>query len=235
MTAPFSDPEIAGSEPIEYTYRRTDSGLTRYCALLGMNDPLCYFLKNYDRMSVLSGKWTGLDIETHDRGDYLEVHLRPEAIPTMGANGFLLRKELLDVLQVGDYLFDIDIIHDLVMSGHSTFAKVKTGIVHLYGSGLRTFSRKQLRRVRDFHYYSSRGMRSYPWSTRKKAGVLKFIVYCLLLVPLVYQSIKGYRRQPDTAWGLHLPACLITLAVYALGVIEGVVKPREQARTRWRQ
>ena len=41
MVEPFEDSEIAGSEPLYYTYRRGDGYITRYCALMGMNDPLC--------------------------------------------------------------------------------------------------------------------------------------------------------------------------------------------------
>jgi len=235
MTAPFSDPDIAGSEPLEYEHRRTDPALTRYCALMGMNDPLCYFLKNYDRTCTLSGRWTGLEVEAADRGDYLEVRLEPGALPTMGANGFMVRRSLLESLEIGDYLFDIDVIHELVGRGHDRFAKVKTGIVHLYGQGLATFARKQLRRTRDFHYYRSLGMRSYPWSKTKKGGLVKFIIFCLLIFPLVLQSLKGYLKRKDPAWALHVPACLITLAVYGWGFLEGFVRPREQERSHWGQ
>ena len=235
MTAPFDDPDIAGSEPLEYTRRPGDPALTRYCALMGMNDPLCYFLGNYDRLNVISGRWTGLDVETRDRGCYLEVRLQAGALPTMGANGFLVRRGLLEQLEIGDYLFDIDLLPDLVRTGHDRFAKVKTGIVHIYGRGLGTFARKQLRRVRDFNYYRSQGMRSYPWSRQKKRKLVKFIVYCLLFFPLVAQSLVGYRKKPDPAWALHPPACLITLVVYTWGFIEGAIRPREQKRTRWSQ
>ncbi len=41
MTEPFQDREIAGTEPLYYTYRKEDGYITRYCAMLGMNDPLC--------------------------------------------------------------------------------------------------------------------------------------------------------------------------------------------------
>ncbi|MBI4743983.1 MAG: glycosyltransferase [Actinobacteria bacterium] len=41
MVEPFEDKEIIASEPIKYTYRKEDSFITRYCALMGMNDPLC--------------------------------------------------------------------------------------------------------------------------------------------------------------------------------------------------
>lgn len=235
MTAPFEDADIAGTEPISYEYRRTDAPLTRYCALLGMNDPLCYFLGNYDRCSALSGRWTGLDVDSSDRGDYLEVRLRADALPTMGANGFLVRKSLLDLVGIGDYLFDIDVIAELIDLGHDRFAKVKTGIVHIYGRGLGTFARKQLRRVRDFRYYEARGMRSYPWGRQKKIGVVRFCAYTVTVLPLLLQALMGYLKKPDPAWALHPPACMITLAVYAWGFAEGAVRPREHARGGWSQ
>jgi len=55
MTEPFQDREIAGVEPLHYTYRKEDGYITRYSAMLGMNDPLCLFLGNYDRMCMVTG------------------------------------------------------------------------------------------------------------------------------------------------------------------------------------
>jgi glycosyltransferase involved in cell wall biosynthesis len=235
MVQPFTDPLISGTEPIRFTYRRTDPALTRYCAMMGMNDPLCYFLKNYDRINALSETWTGLNVETTGRDGYLEVHLEPGLIPTIGANGFLVRKTLLDELEIGDYLFDIDVVHQLVERGHNRFAKVDAGIIHLYGRGLSAFARKQLRRVRDFRYYGSLGIRRYPWSRQKRTGLVKFVIYCLLVFPLIAQAARGYARKPDVAWALHAPACIITLFVYGWGFIEGSFKPRQQERTGWKQ
>lgn len=235
MASPFNNPDISGSEPIRYEYRKSDPPLTRYCALIGMNDPLCHFLGNYDRENTLTGRWTGLHVETLDREGWLELKLEEDSIPTMGANGFMVRLDLLKELGVADYLFDIDVVHALVKTGHNRFAKVKTGIVHIYGRGISDLARKQLRRVRDYRYYTSKGEREYPWNRQKKAGILRFILYCLLVVPLIGQAIKGYRRVPDSAWALHLPACMITLAIYAYGFIEGSVKPRKQKRDNWKQ
>jgi len=54
MIEPFQDREIAGTEPLYYTYRKEDGYITRYCAMLGMNDPLCLFLGNYDRIKIIT-------------------------------------------------------------------------------------------------------------------------------------------------------------------------------------
>ncbi len=36
MMGPFRDEEIAGTEPLYYTYRQEDGIITRYCALMGI-------------------------------------------------------------------------------------------------------------------------------------------------------------------------------------------------------
>ena len=59
MIAPFADPDIVASEPIEYTARPDDPALTRYFALLGMNDPVCWItLWTYgvETLKKMSGK-----------------------------------------------------------------------------------------------------------------------------------------------------------------------------------
>ena len=68
MLAPFADPEIVATEPIAYTSRPQDPALTRYFALLGMNDPICLFTRNYDRICAITGRWTGLPIVGTDPG-----------------------------------------------------------------------------------------------------------------------------------------------------------------------
>ena len=146
MVEPFMDEEIIASEPLSYTYRKEDGTLTRYCALLGMNDPLCYFLGNYDRYSLLSGKWTGLPCKEEDKGNYLKIEFySPHQVPTIGANGFLIRRKIFEQYEIGDYLFDIDIICDLVNKGDCKVAKVKVGIIHLFGGTISQFARKQKR------------------------------------------------------------------------------------------
>ena len=252
MVKPFSDPEIIGSEPWEFTYRKKDGFIDRYCALLGMNDPLCLFLGNYDKKSVLTGKWTSLSVKEEDKGNWLKITLKSGAIPTIGANGTILRREIFLKASQGntsdgdpkgllrgesaDYLFDIDIITQLARKEPVKFAKVKIGIIHLFcGSNIGKFIRKQKRRVKDYLYYQKIGVRNYPWQKQNKTKLLKFILYCVTIIPLFYQSIKGYLKKPDSAWFFHPLACWITLLVYGWGTISGLFSPQEMSRKGWRQ
>ena len=122
MLAPFADPEIIATEPIAYTVRAQDPALTRYFALLGMNDPICLFTRNYDRICAITNRWTGLPILGTDPANplgtgpngYLKIRLTDAALPTIGENGFVFRRELLDGTNWDPYLFDIDILYERI-------------------------------------------------------------------------------------------------------------------------
>lgn len=247
-----SSPELIGAEPIRYTHRWQDGFIDRYCALIGMNDPLCLWVGNYDRFCTLTGKWTEIPIETKDRDDYLELTLESGKLPTIGANGAIFRKSIFENNPelVKDYLFDIDVVEELVAKkGPQKFAKVKVGIVHLYcGSDLKKFARKQLRRIKDMLYRRSvtnifitkkRGERRYNWSSNSlpplEVSIFKFALSCLLVIPLVYQSFVGYSRKKDLAWFVHPLLCWITLVMYARGTLESFFSDRELTRDNWKQ
>ena len=255
MVKPFEDPDIFGSEPIEYTYRREDNYITRYCALMGMNDPLCYFLGNYDRKNHISNRWTNLPVKgtkisdttqdkelefvdglgSWDNFQYIKAELSSGIIPTIGANGTVLKSDLLKGHLKSDYLFDIDIIYELVIEGHQFFAKVNTGIIHLFGYDLKTFYRKQKRRVRDFLFFSVSSTRTYPWKQNGIKGIILFILSCLLVFPLFFQLIRGYMHKPDKVWALHPVFCWLTLMAYGWGTIAGLISRKTIERSAWTQ
>lgn len=237
MVAPFTDKEVVGSEPWSFVYRRSDGFIDRYCALMGMNDPFCYFLGNYDRQNALSGKWTELPLRQEDKGEWLKINLVPPIIPTIGANGTILRKEpFLKSGLIGDYLFDIDILAQLASRRNIKFAKVKVGIIHLYcDHDIKKFVRKQKRRIKDYLFYQKIGARHYPWQSQNKIGLLNFLLSCFLIFPLLFQTIKGFLKKNDPAWFFHPLACWITFLVYGWGKISGFFVVKEMSRKEWKQ
>jgi len=232
MVAPFSDPEIAASEPWEFTWRRQDPAWTRYCALVGANDPLCIYLGNYDRLNRARGDWTRLPVPYQDVGPYLKLTLNPDYLPTIGANGFLVRRRLL--ADQREYLFDVDLPGELARRGYPHVAKVKTGIIHLYATRTRDFARKQRRRVEDFFFFRREGGRAYPWH-RFVPGVVKFCLATVLVVPVAALAAKGFWKLPDAAWWLHPAACWLTLWIYGTTAVRRWLgfRPREYRRQGW--
>ena len=218
MIKPFlEDNNIVGSEPLEYTYRKSDSIITRYCALTGMNDILCLFIGNYDRYCYLTGEWTEMKVTFIDKQNYLSLSFSLEninQIPTIGANGTIFRGSFFENLDIGNYLFDIDLIAWKISNPNDVvyFAKVKNSIIHLFSGNIFTYIRKQKRRIRDYKKY--RKFRKYAWFKINNKGIIKFIFYTVLIFPLFLQSLRGYFRKRDLAWFFHPVACIITLHIY---------------------
>lgn len=235
MVAPLADPEVVSSEALRWEYRREDHFINRYQALTGINDPMAIFVGNYDRFSELSQRWTDYPYRGEQHDGWEKVWLDPQYVPTMGANGYLVRSEAYDRLNVGDYLFDIDAVHDLVQLGKTCVARVDVPIRHYFCDSVSRFYKKTRRRTDDFFYFSAAGRRSYPWTTRQRNGVLRFILSTVLVLPLLLQIARGMIRRPDPAWFFHVPACWITLVVYAIGTIKGRLRPKMLDREGWSQ
>ena len=141
----------------------------------------------------------------------------------------------MDKCSIEDYLFDIDAVYELVTQGYNKFAKVKIGIVHIFSGSISTFARKQRRRIRDYAYYKQLELRKYPWSEISKKSLFKFLLYDILVIPLLVQSLKGYSKKSDVSWFFHLPACWVTLVVYGWGTVRNAVKVEEEDRSGWVQ
>ncbi|WP_084604364.1 glycosyltransferase family 2 protein [Treponema lecithinolyticum] len=227
MLEPFSEQNIIATEPIAYTWRKEDHAINRYCALIGMNDPICLFTGNYDRYCSITNKWTEVKHEEKDRGNYLSVKFFPDMIPTIGANGFCIRKETLLANFTGDYLFDIDILWQLLQKNpECRIAKVKIGIVHLYCADITTFYRKQNRRICDFLFFRNAKERTYPWTRVNKIKIVWYIFCCITVLPLMIQAAIGFiRKQDGIAWLFHIPICLITLWVYGIRTLQSLIAP----------
>ena len=236
MILPFlRDREIIATEPLYFTYRKKDYWLTRYFALLGMGDPLGLFVGNYDRYSFVSNSWTQLPIRFEDKGDYLLLYLRDE-FPTIGANGFLIKGQALKSYPISDYLFDIDVLKFLAKNQSLKVAKVKTGIIHLFSGSVATFVRKQRRRIKDFLYFRKMGLRASGWSnSRMLWGIAKFIISTLIIVPLIFQMLRGFIKRPDKAWLFHPLACWLTLLAYSYEFGRSFFGITPFERKRWSQ
>ena len=235
MVVPFKDRTILGSEPWRFTYRREDNFINRYCALLGVNDPYCYFLGVYDKISILSCKWTGLKIEEKDRGTFLKIKFERGILPTVGANGTFWRTSVLKkIVGNNQYLFDTDVPYKLAEKRSFYFAKVKVGIIHLYCWTIGDFCRKQKRRIRDFYFLEKENERDETYQSQI-GGQLSFSLKTLTFIPLLLQVARGFLSKPDRAWFFHPLACWLTLWIYATETIFVKFRPAKMERKGWRQ
>ena len=239
MIFPFeANHQIIGSEPIEFTYRYKSGIIERYSALIGANDPYAFVTGVYDRKNYINFKWTNLKIEQIDKHKYIQITLKPDQdIPTIGANGTMFLTKFLQENLKSEYLFDIDIISQVLNKTQKPiyFAKVKTGIIHTFcESSISKFIRKQRRRLVD--YYSYHQFRQYNWEKSAFLKQIKFTLYTILIIPAIIDSVRGFIHQPDIVWLMHPFFCLITLYIYVSITVSyrlGYLKPIN--RNLWQQ
>lgn len=232
------DSQLIGTEPIRFTYRPKAGFIERYSALTGVNDPYAFISGVYDRQNFINFKWTGLKIDQIDKNQYIKITLKPNSpIPTIGANGTIFRTDFLKNNLKSDYLFDIDILADYLNKNKKPiyFAKVKQGIIHTFcESSIKKFIRKQNRRITD--YFNYQNLRQFNWNQTNKSGILKFIFYTILIIPMLFDTFRGFLHKPDSAWFFHPLACFITLYLYTINTIRKRLNLLKQLdRNQWQQ
>jgi hypothetical protein len=151
----------------------------------------------------------------------------------MGANGFLVRTSVLleRAASLGDYYFDIDVVNELVEVGHRRIAKVDVALGHHFARNLTVLRRKIRRRIEDFLFW--REKRSYPWLVTGRMPIVRFVVYTVLVVPLLVQVFRAWLRVHDLAWLYHVPVCWLTLWLYTWAVIRSAVRHAPHSRKGW--
>jgi len=233
-----NDPKIIGSEPWEFTYRPDAGFIERYSSLIGANDPYAYITGIYDRRNFITKSWTALNLVQKNYKKYIKIKLEPnKPIPTIGANGTVFRFDFLKDNFNGDYLFDIDIITQALnkIDKPLYFAKTKNGIIHTYcESSISKFYKKQMRRLKD--YYQFKHLRYFNYQNTISLTNAKFILYTILVFPMIYTTILGYIRKPDIAWFFHPIACIITLYCYVyVSILYLLGFKISQSRNTWSQ
>ena len=216
MVEPFENPAVVAAEPLFYAAALDDDLITRYVSVLGADDPLVVYAGFHDKFSALTGTWTGVPHTVEDCGGYLVVRFAsPDVLPTLACNAFLARREVLVAATKMPWLH-IDGARRMLRGDDRAWAKVRVGIVNHHAEGVLAFFVKKFRRLRTRSREVTNFEYQYPLSYVKLAGI---IARCVLVVPLVIDAIRGYRRRPDSVWILHPVFALGTLFTYAIGTV----------------
>ncbi|MBM3247165.1 glycosyltransferase family 2 protein [Candidatus Pacearchaeota archaeon] len=204
----FKDKDIAFADTLYYTYRKKDKIRVRYQALIGGDDPLAAYLGIHSRWSYLNKSWTDCPHEDKDQGKYYKTKLLDlNRVPPMGSNGFLIRTKILRKFVKNSFIHS-DIIYDLVNKGYNCFAKVKVGIVH---NQPRFFPNKIRRIIRRLNKEVAI---KYNYGVGNK-DTLKTALYIAVILPVLFDTLKGFFRKPSLAWFFHPVACFGELFIHA--------------------
>ena len=227
----FEHKEMVGVETLRYHYDPSATLLDRYFALFGVNDPFAFYIGKADRMSFIYDTYAK-KYNPKDCGDYYLVRFNKNNIPTIGANGFLIRKKTL--LKHADAkpgkFFPIDVNVDLIRKGFNTYAFVKDSISHLSGrGGVINYLKRRMLFMKQYHLsdkniYLQKARR---YSLYEKKDFWRLIYFIIISVTFVYpliDSIRGYRKIHDRAWFLNPFMCFGFVVLYGYVMIEHQLK-----------
>lgn len=214
---------ITGVEVLRFHYNPKDNILDRYFALIGGVDPVPYYLGKDSKLSFAFGKYNLLGI-AKDLGDYYLVKFDKEKIPTLGANGFMIRRSLLKYAKADpENFFHIDINYDLISKGFNIYAFVKDDIIHYKKTKFLEFLKFLIRRkkIMEIQYFESFKKRRYAvfMSSQDKVGLIKYVFYTITIIKPTYDSIRGFLKIRDLAWFLHPFICFSFLIIYSWALL----------------
>lgn len=232
MIKPFlENDEMIGVETLRYHWDRNFTLLDRYFALFAVTDPLAFYLGKADRLSYIYDNYYK-KYDPKDLGDYFLVKFTKETMPTIGANGFMVKREVLiknaDV-RPGNY-FPIDVNVDLISKGFNTYAFVKDSITHLAGHGNMLYYFKRRMFFVKQYYLGEKNLSMHKkrrYSVYEQDDLFKLILFILisltLIVPLL-DSFRGYIKVRDIAWFIHPIMCFGFVLMYGYVILEHQLK-----------
>lgn len=220
MVEPFSkNKRIVGTFSMHNTYLPGMPALTRYCALIGVNDPTVYYLGKSEKLTRFQNKYTK-GTTLRDFPSYSIVRFTKDSLPTLGDNGHIVRRNLIQLVNSDPERFlHTDAFVKLLSKKYDTYGVVKNSIIHVTGSNIFGLYKRRVFFKKQF-YDSGKKQRLYyvfnPYSKHDRLLLLRFILYSLTFVEPIVFSVRGFIAVPDIAWFLHPIVCFIATCSYGL-------------------
>lgn len=224
MVKPFlENPELVGVEPLRFGWKKTMNWADRYFALFGNIDPVAYYFGKDARLSYAFDTYNLFHKTVEDKDDYYLVTFDKENIPTLGGNGYMARRSMLDkVITSYEKFFHMDINYDLIQKGYNQYAFAKVAIYHYaVDKGFWNLVKRRKFWANKYHLGHQQERRySVYVPVKDRVKLIKFILVTITIVIPLLESIRGYIKKPDVAWFAHPLVCLAFLYAYASAYLE---------------
>lgn len=220
LVKPFiDDPQVISTYTARYGYSPQLQVLDRYGALLGIYDPVAFYLGKADRMSWIEDNYNKGTTIRKDNG-YSIVEFNEKNLPTVGDNGFLVKRKIILKAQITpEKFFHTDIFIDLIRLGYNRFGVVdNTEVYHVNERSVADLVKRRVMFMKRDASKTSLENRRYaiysPKSLNDNIKLFLFIFYTITLIQPLYFSIKGYLKIKDSAWFLHPVICYLFFISY---------------------
>lgn len=230
MVLPFMEERgIFCTFSMHNSFSKNMSLLTKYCALIGANDPPVCYLGKADKMMRDQQKYDKGKI-IKDLPKYTIVKFTKENLPTLGDNGHMVRRSVINRVNKDPKLFlHSDAFFDLLCLGYDTFGVVKNSMKHYIGSDIiKLYQRRVVykERFRD-SYIRKRVYYIFDYgSSKDRWNLFKFIFFSCTFVQPFFRAVRGYIKIREPAWFFHPVVCFVALVMYSKSEIAYILKKK---------
>jgi len=190
-----------------YEYRNSDNYLNKYFSLLGGNDPIAWYFDKNDRYEF-GDKFSQKD-EVILKGKNFSVYKFEYIIKTIGANGFFIRKKIIENLKIKkpeNFLHIDSNIKAIQKSKYRKYALINCSLWHYTADKIFTNLKKRSIYYKNF-YLKKKKYRTYKiidMSNRYDLYILvKLILLNLFLIPPLVISILKFINTKKKEWLYH--------------------------------
>lgn len=222
-----ADKSLVAAQSARFQYVASDPAANRYCSLMGINDPMAYYLGKRDRLTAWERDWNLLGEVVEDRPAYWKLRFSPSAVPTLGSQGFLTRRSLIKKVSHWPTFFHMDANVELISMGHTDYALLKQPVGHDHCADSAAFVKKCKRNLELF--FKHRSSRKFTWETKQSSLALTAFSMVTVLRPLS-DALRGFASRPDPAWFLHVWYSAVIPVVYAKRTLEEKLREGTAAR-----
>ncbi|MCP4649278.1 MAG: glycosyltransferase [PVC group bacterium] len=224
MVHPFvDDAGIIATQTLRYGYEANQTALNKYFALFGACDPVAFYLGKADRLPWFSDKWNLSGKIEKETDLYYKINFEENSFPTLGCNGFLVRRKVFESLEcTAEHFLHTDVLFDLLQKGFYSYGIVKNTVIHATANTYRQFIGKRMRYMQTHHQQLGACRRYKVFDSKKQkdtVGILKFILFSTTGIIPLFDSIRGYLKVRERAWFLHPFVCIGFLFAYGYSSI----------------
>lgn len=228
MVQPFiDDSKIVGTFSMHNGFLKRMPLLTKYYALIGANDPTLYYLKKSEKLTWLDKKYNQGNVLINKK-DYLIVNFNEKTLPTLGDNGHMVRRKLINkVISNPKFFLHTDAFYKMCLMGYTRYGVVKNSIIHYAGSDMLSNLTKRVKYKHQFYRMENHKRVYHVFSYQSKDdlyNLMKFIIYSLTLIQPLLISIMGYVKNREVAWFLHPVMCFGTVVAYSVSELRSLLR-----------
>jgi len=189
-----------------YHYNEHDNSLNRYFSLMGVNDPVPYYLGKADRLPWYKS----------DKDIAIEFLQFKDKIPSLGDNGFFIKRDAFLKSDLEHY-YPMDNCQDIFNKGFCNYIRLNNDYLwHRTSDNLISFLIKRYKYARDL-YCDRKDRRWKMLDTNQDLWrLLRFVFSSTAMFPHFVTSIKGFKNVNDFAWFWHPIVCLGFTVTYGI-------------------